>query len=111
MSKWLFAFSCGVQQDPDLARLHSLQLDPGDALQPFDASLEMAVQHVVGVRQVAVAGDAQHQDGLVAEGARVIAVGRDAGRLQALESVTHADVQELAAQVFAPEGILRMVQQ
>jgi zinc protease len=36
---------------------------------------------------------------------------RVTGRLEALESVTHDQVQALAAEVFAPEGILRMIQQ
>ena len=59
-----------VQQDPDLPRIDSVQLDTRHAVHTLDRSLELPVEHVIGVGEVPLARDPQIEDGLVPERAR-----------------------------------------
>ncbi len=57
----------GFQQNSYLAGIHAVQLDTRHAVDPLKPSLEQAIEQVVAVGQVPVAGYAQSQHGLVPE--------------------------------------------
>ena len=56
-----------IEQYSDLARRHAVELDAGNALKSLDSPLQESVQHVVAVRQIAIARNAELQDGLITE--------------------------------------------
>ncbi len=52
----------GLQQDADFARVDAIEIDGRHAFEALEAALQQAVEHLVAVRQVAIAGDAQFED-------------------------------------------------
>ena len=60
----------GIEEDANFARIDALQIDAGDAVDALEPAFEQAIEQVVTVGQVAFAGDAQLEHGLVAQRAR-----------------------------------------
>ena len=60
----------GVDQDADLARLHAFEFHARHALDPLHRALQVLLQHLVLVGEVAVGRDADHGDGLVTRAER-----------------------------------------
>ena len=56
-----------IEQYANFPWLDALQLNAGHALEAFQPPFDRVVQHLISVRQIAVAGDAQHEDRLVTE--------------------------------------------